>query len=309
LEGHIGPKAVRPSSKCILVTGASGFVGSRLVSRLKHHGHTIVATCTGEAPAHSEGIHWLKWNALTHQLPEIEERVDTVIHLAGHRDYHQWPDKAAEIFDVAVGSTVAWLEFARIRGVKSFILASTGDALGNMDRTQREDDGDYRPASFYGAVKACSELISRQYEKFMSIAVARFYHPYGLGGDRFLVNRLLRRVSRSETVFLEGDEGIILNPVWIDDLCEGLSSLVMTEASGTFHLAGPRTLTLRALVELMGKITGIPPKIETRSTGGYSHHDAEFERMTSCCHYRPVIGPEEGLRLCWKEMRDTDFAS
>ena len=137
---------MRPSSKCILVTGASGFVGSRLVSRLKHHGHTIVATCTGEAPAHSEGIHWLKWNALTHQLPEIEERVDTVIHLAGHRDYHQWPDKAAEIFDVAVGSTVAWLEFARIRGVKSFILASTGDALGNMDRTQREDDGDYRPA-------------------------------------------------------------------------------------------------------------------------------------------------------------------
>src|SRR5262249_58833907 len=97
------------------------------------------------------------------------------------------PDSARSHFDLSVAATFNLLEAARRHGIDRFILGSTGDALGPTRGPARESAAGYRPASFYGATKACAELLCRGYQSQPAAVVLRFFHPYGPGGERFLI--------------------------------------------------------------------------------------------------------------------------
>ena len=170
----------------------------------------------------------------------------------------------------------------------------------------REDDIAYRPSSFYGAAKSCGELLMRSYAPVLSTTVLRLYHPYGPGGDRFLINRLSRRVVEGQPVHIEGREGILINPVWIEDLAIGIRQAVESDASGVFHLAGPRSLYLRELLEITGSVVGRDPVIFSEEREPARKHAGAFDAASLAFGYDPKVTVREGLqRLCsgyWRQL-------
>jgi nucleoside-diphosphate-sugar epimerase len=105
----------------LAITGATGFVGSRLVGMARAAGHDVRGLTRGPRPA-QEGVIWIE-GALDRPeaLSELAGEADAVIHVAGLINA---PDRAA--FDaVNVAGTANMLDAARAAGVKRFIHISS----------------------------------------------------------------------------------------------------------------------------------------------------------------------------------------
>jgi UDP-glucose 4-epimerase len=282
----------------VLVTGGSGFVGSAVVGALLARGYRVVATARRDPPPGSipPGLAWLHWDAGRQPLPDADwAQLHGMVHLAAPTDKASPPESARAHFDVSVAATFRLLEAARQYGVGRFVLGSTGDALGPTAGPAREGAAAYRPTSFYGAAKACAELLCRAYGSEPAAVVLRFFHPYGPGGERFLVNRLLRAVREGREVTVEGSEGIRLNPVWVGDVAEGVCRALEADRPGVYHLAGRQTVTLRRLLKLMGRLTGREPQVRTLPGPPPSGHAGRWGKARRVLGFRPRVLLEEGL--------------
>ena len=282
----------------VLVTGGSGFVGTAVVAELLDRGHQVVSTSNvlSDSLPDRPGLSWVLWDALGEPVPDVEWRAfQAVLHLAAPVGHLDFPAQAWPVFELAVAATFRLLEKAREHGIGRVLVASTGNVLAPGDGLAAETDIHYEPETFYGAAKACSELLVRSYQSELSSAVLRFFHPYGLGGERFVISRLIRSVAAGREIRIEGQNGILLNPVWIEDLAVGVCLAVESDATGVFHFAGPDVLNLRELVELIGALLDKPPVITTRRQEHLVHHAGSYEVAQRVLGYNPQVSLREGL--------------
>jgi len=284
-----------PRRTC-LVTGGSGFVGTALLKALCAEGWQVIATSQKEHMP-SKGVKWVIWRADEGGVPECDwDKIDCVIHAANPRVSSRGIDELSRQFDGGVMATRQLLEKAAKHAVKRFVFVSTGDVVSPENEFAVETDGDYAPQSFYGAAKACSELLVRSCASVLSTAVMRLYHPYGPGGDDFLINRLLAAVQAGREITVERGGGILINPVWIDDVARGLALAAASEATGIFHLGGVEKLRLAEFVERAGRMLGKPVRISTKPAAPPRNHAGDCRRARRCLGWRPEVSLKQGLR-------------
>ena len=89
----------------VLLTGATGFLGTRLAARLQAD-HEVWAL-TRTKPAATGKVNWLVQDlAADRWTAELPARIDAVIHLAQSADYRNFPAAANEIFAVSAATTM-----------------------------------------------------------------------------------------------------------------------------------------------------------------------------------------------------------
>ena len=287
----------RPALR-ILVTGGSGFIGQAAVTELVRRGHTVIATARAVAeslPA-LPGLTWVAWDGMRQPVPAIAFRgMTAILHLAVPESPFSFPEKNEALFRLEIETSFRLLEEARIHGVKRVLFASTGDVLGASASPALESDRHYRPDSFYGTSKACLELLASAYKNVLQTSVFRFYHPYGPGGEKFLINRLFSKVAEQQEIVLEPPDGILVNPVWTDDLAQGIALAVESEADGIFHFGGPDTLRLREMIMLMAALLKVPARIRLNDRPCVDRHAGDFRRAAEILGYHPAVRLREGL--------------
>ncbi|HZZ86015.1 MAG TPA: NAD-dependent epimerase/dehydratase family protein [Anaeromyxobacteraceae bacterium] len=120
----------------LLLTGATGFLGSHLLPLLAEAGHALRVIARGEAPAASAlGAEVVK--AGLQERPALRralEGVDAVYHLAGRVDLD--PAHPAALYDLHVQGTRVLLEEAHAAGVGRVVLASSSGTIG-ISREER----------------------------------------------------------------------------------------------------------------------------------------------------------------------------
>lgn len=285
------------SRELVLVTGGSGFVGQATLQALMARGRRVLATTTRlrAQPGPAGDLSWVEWDAPAQPLPAVDwTGIGSICHLAVPRlTPHE--EASDRLFALNVAATYALLEAARRHGVPRVVIASTGDVLAPEHEVASEDDITYRPRTFYGYTKSCAELLARAYERFVSVAIARIFHPWGPGGDRFVVNRLIRKVLAGEPIPLEAPRGILLNPIWIDDLGQGLALAADCRATGILHFAGPEQVRLADLLESVGRAVGRPAHLQFRPGPPEPYHAASVASTTALLDWQPSVGIHEGL--------------
>ena len=289
----------------ILVTGGSGFVGRAVVTELIRRGHRVTATTHPLEPSlePERDVDWVQWDALQESLPDVDwGDVDTVLHLAKPANHFDFPKGAPAMYELGVAVPFRLLDKAYHVGLRRVAIACTGDVIGATDKPIGEEDVCYQPLSFYGASKACGEIIARAYLNVVQTAILRFFHPYGPHGERVLVNRLVHKVLNGDVVEIEGSEGVSLNPVWVEDLARGVALAIESSETGVFNLAGPECVTLRALLELIGKAVGRPPLIRCLPKPVLTNHVGRYERSAALLGYHPEVSLAEGLQRVVRDM-------
>ncbi|BDG06966.1 NAD-dependent epimerase/dehydratase family protein [Anaeromyxobacter paludicola] len=126
----------------LLVTGATGFLGSHLLPLLAEAGHALRILARGPAPGPAALGAEVATAGLTDRdaLRRALEGVDAVYHLAGQVEFD--PDDPAALYDLHVQGTRVLLEEAAAAGVGRVILASSSGTIGlsREARVATEDD-------------------------------------------------------------------------------------------------------------------------------------------------------------------------
>lgn len=239
----------------ILVTGATGFIGHRLLPRLRDH-HEVFALARRALPSHPEASVIAMDLAKPLDLNALPAKMDVIIHLAQARASS--PEVADELLAVNTLSTRHLLDYGRGAGVRRFILASTGDVYGWRLGLCKENDPP-APKSDYAVTKHSAEMLAQAYAAYFQNCILRFFHPYGPEQLGRLIPKLASRIERRQAVQLNKGDRPNLTPIYVDDALTAIERAVDSSYSGVVNIAGDQVISVRRLAELIGSVLKIKP--------------------------------------------------
>jgi UDP-glucose 4-epimerase len=250
----------------LLVTGAAGFVGTRLVPALVERGHRVVAVdYKHDRLKASPGVVPFAWDLSQPNAAVELPAVDAVLHLV--QANVPFPDKADEMFAVHVASTQRLLEHARTSGAKRFVFTSSGSVYGGGERAWREEDPAAGPG-YYAATKVAAERLIEAYGALLPYTIFRLFTPYGPGQANRLIPGLINRVRAGNPITAPGGTGPTFNPLYVTHVVDVLIQSLDAQGNQLVNLAGDEALSVRKMAETIGRVTGREPTIQdTPGTG------------------------------------------
>lgn len=281
----------------LLVTGASGFIGSHLLRAL---GDTCEVYCVArKAPPGLSG--WTR--VLPVDLAEVgfarslPSAIDCVVHLAQSARYRDFPEGATDMRLVNIDGTAQLLEWARRAGVRRFVLASTANVYGESAQALVESDPT-RPASFYGASKLAAELLALQYRGHFSVDVLRLFTVYGTGQRGMLIPNIAEKILKGQPIRLADGIGIRLSPIHVDDVVRVLRTVACSSGErelGVLNVCGDEVVSLRDVVDILQDALGTKAVIDVVG-GEPAHFVGNNDRLHRCLAWSPPIDLRTGLR-------------
>lgn len=287
-------RPVRSGAVRVLVTGASGLIGSRLVATLAERGdevHALVRNASS-APRDAHAV-------VTHDLarplePESIPAVEAVVHLA-HHPHVAVPEHATALYRLNTMSTQELLEAARRNRARRFVYASSGAVYGFSDTPVREIDPP-RARDLYALTKLHAEQLVGAYGEFLEPVVVRPFFPYGPGQTGRLVSNLIGRVRDGEPVVLHQDGRPRVNPIYVDDAVRAFVATLEGPAPNVVNVAGGGVVSIAELAAEVGRAVGVEPVFAESETPAGGDLVADVTRMRELLGSRELVPLEEGLR-------------
>lgn len=289
--------------KTALVTGAVGLLGQATVNRLADAGVEVHALVRNNEQGFRGDVKFHEVD-LTRPLEAraLPGQVDSIFHLAQAREFRDFPDSALPVFAINVATTAFLLDYAGRVGTKSFVYASSGGVYRGIPGTALTEDSPLHDPSelgYYLATKLSSEALVGSYSAQFATVALRYFFIYGAGQARsMLIPRLYDRVRNGESLALQGDVGMRVNPVHVADAAVATIAAANLEGRATVNVAGPETVSLRDIGELFGRDCGREPLFE-QTVGAPADLIASTVRMSEL-----LLPPAITLRQALPDIRE-----
>jgi nucleoside-diphosphate-sugar epimerase len=261
----------------IVITGASGNVGTALLRRLQATGaHDIVGVCR-RPPSHGAPYGGVSWTSLdladtsaAHTLGRVFPGADAVVHLAwGFQPAHDH----AYLERVGVQGTRAVVQAAHQAGVPHLIHLSSVGAYSPGPKNRRIDESwptDGVPSLPYSRHKVATERLLDAHEQRYpgSPAITRL-RP-GLVVQRDAGSSLLRyglpavtpSVLLRHVPVLPLDKDFVVQCIHADDVASAIDLALASETTGALNLAGEPIVTRRLLADaLQARAVHVPSHV------------------------------------------------
>jgi nucleoside-diphosphate-sugar epimerase len=236
----------------ILVTGATGFLGSNIVNKLRARGTQVGVFDIQPAsalPAFVDSVSWFQGDIT--RIETISEVVQTfapevIIHLAGLLQYGCAKDPRNAVMVNILGLSNV-LEAARINKVARFVTASSAAVYGLEKKDTRENAPLPCDITLYGATKFFGETLCRQYTLNYGLETVnlRYFAVYGPGEVRSPgIAQVLMDMQKSATgkaVTISSVKSTdMLHLVYVSDAAEAtvLAATVQGPVSPIYNIAG-----------------------------------------------------------------------
>jgi UDP-glucuronate 4-epimerase len=305
----------------ILVTGGAGFIGSHLCERLLSEGVRVLCLDNFDN-FYDPNIKIKNVERISKKFPDLFElvtgdirnpehlegvfqknQVDLVVHLAARAGVR--PSIADPLLyqDVNIRGTTVLLETCKGRGIKNFIFASSSSVYGENQRVPfTEKDLDIQPISPYGATKRAGELLCYSYHHLdgMNIACLRIFTAYGpRQRPEMAIHKFTRLMDQGEKIPIYGDGSSRRDYTYIDDLIEGILSVIHHHKGfEVYNLGESQTTSLKELIKLIEGALGKKAMIEMLESqpGDVSVTYADVSKAKRMLKYQPKVKMEEGIR-------------
>lgn len=240
----------------LLVTGASGFLGSRAAELLEEHGHEVgrLARPDGAARAGADGSRLVRLDAGDPAARELIASCDAVLHFAGIPDPTRARRDPARAVRENAGATLNLLEGCAEHGA-GLVYPSTLRAAFTP------------PPDAYAVSKRLGEEVCRLHPA--RTLIARFTSVYGPGqvaheGATGAIASFAARALDGEPIIIAGDPSRRRDFVYVDDALGAIESLVAAGRwNETVLVASGRGTSLLQAAELVRDAAGTSVEIET----------------------------------------------
>lgn len=242
----------------VLITGAAGYLGVRLVQRLQSRDDWQVVASDVRRVPEAERLDGVVYRAVDvrdgAQVDEAVHGAHTVVHLAAivtpgkksRRDFE---------YAVDVGGTENVLAACLRHGVRRLIVTSSGAAYGyHADNPKWLDESDALRGNHAFAYAWHKRLVEERLEQ------AREQHPaleqtvlrLGTVLGQHVANQISNLFEKPRLFGIRGGDGRFVF-IWDEDVAACLEHALDHPSSGIFNVAGSGALSLRQLAKRMGK--------------------------------------------------------
>lgn len=290
----------------VAVTGATGFLGSHVVSQLVGlgaHVAILVRDDVGRSPITDSwsGAVSVVRGAVEDQatverlLGDYEAR--TVLHLAAQSQVGVANRHPVATFEANVAGTWALLEAVRRSPrVEQVVTASSDKAYGAQPQLPYDEDMPLLAINPYDVSKACADLISASYHRTFDVPVCvtrcgNFFGPGDRNWER-LVPGTIRSLLRGERPLIRSDGTMVRDYLYVVD--GALAYLRLVEAMAddpavvgeAFNFSTETPLTVLELVAALQAAAGTDLEPDIRATATHEI-DSQF---LSAAKARKVLG-------------------
>ena len=297
----------------VLVTGASGFVGSRALGPLLQRGFEVHAVARRVPARGEEDVAWHAADLLdagAHAALLQRVRPSHLLHLAWYvepQSFWNAPQNAAW-----VAATIELVERFAAAGGERVVLAGT---CAEYDWSRPEpgplrEDAPLAPATFYGVCKDAAARVAQGLGERLGVAVAhgRIFHLYGPGEDeRRLVAGVARAlVAGARVATSDGEQ--VRDFLHVDDVAAAFAALAASGVDGAVNVGSGEGVAVRRVVELVAEAAGRPDLLDVgalaRREGEPPALVADVTRLGEEVGFAPRFGLEDGLAATvdwWRE--------
>jgi len=242
------------------VTGASGFIGTHLVSELLQQNWEVGILVHNRPFSGQEKVRVFRGDIRDSSvLKETLLETDVLFHLAAALGASLINRK--EFFKVNAEGTENVLRAARDAGVKRVVHFSSAGVLGSVrENLPVGEDYPSHPIDIYDKTKLEGEKAALRYARGgMDAVVVRPGWAYGPGDRRTF--KLIKAIAKKRFILVTKGK-TRHTPVYIHDLIKGvLLCAAKARAGEIYHLAGEEVLSVRDMVSTIAEATHskIPP--------------------------------------------------
>jgi uncharacterized protein len=246
----------------VLVTGASGLLGSALCDALLARGDEVVGLTRDPARARhgNPTVHWHAWDATVGPVPDAAlEDVDAVVNLVGESLDQRWTRRAKQrILDTRERGTRSVVEAIGARRDRPKVMVSQSAVGFYGDRGDAVVDEETPPGEDFAArVCVAWEAAAREVERHkLRLAIFRTSPVLSREGGLLKRLRLPFKLGVGGPIG-SGDQYL----PWIhldDEIRAVLWALDDKRVSGTFNAASPQPVTNREFSKALGRALGRP---------------------------------------------------
>jgi UDP-glucose 4-epimerase len=286
-------------SQRVLITGASGFIGSHLCQRLLEEGAEVHAVYRTQTPPQDSGARW--WQADLSDEASVRTlfrdiRPEVIFHLASHVKGAPNLEHLLPTFRSNLQSTVNLLTLAAEKGCRRMVIT------GSLAEPEVEN-GELFPSAPYAAAKWASSGYARMFHALykLPVVIARVFMVYGPAQQD--LTKLIPYVTLS---LLRGEKpkissgGRPVDWIYVSDVIDGFMALGQASGidGGTSDLGSGKLVSIRELVEQLAVIVDPRAKVEF---GALADRPLEPTRLAKVAEtfasigWKPRVSLQDGL--------------
>ena len=305
-----------------LVTGAAGFIGSRLAERLVAQGWSVRGV-DAFTPYYDPATKWanvaglqteanaeiVAADLLSADLRPLVEDVDAVFHFAAQPGVRPSWTTFDDYLQHNVTATHRLLDALQHVPVQRLVFASSSSVYGQITGAV-DEDSPTRPFSPYGVTKLAAEALARAYAQNFGMPVTslRLFTVYGpRQRPDMAIERLIRCALAGEPFTVYGDGSQVRAYTFVDDVVDAAIAAVGadTEPGSVFNISGGTSCSLNEVIAVVGEATGRPVRVvhEPASPGDVERTDAVVQRALDGLGWKPQTSLAAGIDRQVAEVR------
>ena len=302
-----------------IVTGAAGFIGSKVAELLLAQGHQVFGVDNLSAaydvrmkehrlqtllsqPAFTFLKADITDKAIIDLLTQYVPDAQAVINLAAMAGVRQsMSDPWSYLYTNTLG-TLNLLEYARRQEVPKFILASTSSLYGDDGAAPHSElDPTDRPLAPYAASKKGAEAFAYAYHHLygIDISIVRYFTVYGPAGRPDMsMFRFCQWIAEGKPVQINGSGEQSRGFTYVDDIAAGTLLALKNVGYEIFNLGGHEVMSINEVIELIEKLLG--KKADRHYAPAHPadvfSNVADVSKARTMLGWEPRVGLHEGVQ-------------
>ena len=298
----------------ILLTGAAGFLGSHITTKLLSEGHSVVGLddfSTGDKSNLITALSNPNFKFVEHDIRiPYNSNVDAILNFACPASPKHYQSDPVRTIETNFLGIINLLRLARDTGAL-IIQASTSEIYGDpMESPQKETYwGNVNPIgirSCYDEGKRAAETLCFDYRRQFNIdsRVIRIFNTYGPNmsiDDGRVVSNFIVQAIRGEPITIYGDGKQTRSFCYVSDLVDGIYKLLVLnhQIEGPINLGNPNEFTMIELAKKVIELTNSKSEIvyEELPLDDPRSRRPDISLANKILNWSPKIDINEGINL------------